>query len=277
MVEQKKNPKFSIITVVYNDVENIEETIKSVLNQTYKDFEYIIIDGKSDDGTVEKIKKHEKEIDYWVSEKDGGIYDAMNKGIRKSKGELLFFLNSNDFFYNNKVLENVSKQYFKNKEGGIFYGRVFFRFNNSLKEDGISPQRKANKTLPLGYSLYHQAAFFDKKVFEKIGVFDTRFIIAGDHDFFCRAFVNNVKFIYIDDVISVFTDGGRGSNQSLVYKENSEITKKYFGKVAFLRYILYRKTVRNLLEFVKKVLIFLGLKGLLSRLIAINNRKRTKV
>ncbi len=127
MKSKKKAPKFSIITVVYNDVENIEETIKSLLNQTYKNFEYIIIDGKSDDGTVEKIKKYEKEITYFVSEKDGGIYDAMNKGIKISSGEFLFFLNSNDFFYNKNVLKNIAEISEKNKKEDIIYGRQILR------------------------------------------------------------------------------------------------------------------------------------------------------
>ncbi len=193
-MSKKTNPTFSIITVVYNDVKNIEETIKSVINQTYKNFEYIIIDGNSDDGTVEKIKKYEKEIDYWISEKDKGIYDAMNKGIKKSKGELLFFLNSNDFFYNKDVLKNIEKKYLENNKPDILYGRMFFKYNDPLKEDGVPPQIHPKKRLPNGYSIYHQATFVKKDIFNKIGFFDIMYKVAGDYDFFCRSLVNGYEF-----------------------------------------------------------------------------------
>jgi glycosyltransferase involved in cell wall biosynthesis len=101
------NTLISIITVVYNGVSTIEQTILSVINQTYKNIEYIIIDGSSTDGTVDIIKKYEKHLIYWVSEPDKGIYDAMNKGIRKATGEWLNFMNSGDIFSDISVLKNI--------------------------------------------------------------------------------------------------------------------------------------------------------------------------
>ncbi len=269
----KLTPMFSIITVVYNDVENIEETIKSVLNQTYKDFEYIIIDGKSDDGTVEKIKKYEKEIDYWVSEKDGGIYDAMNKGIRKSKGELLFFLNSNDFFYNKDVLKNVVKKYLENDKPDILHGRLFFKYNDSLKQDAFSEKLIPKQRLPNGNSLYHQAAFIKKQAFNDLGLYDDTYAIAGDYEFFCRCFVNNLLFVCVENVISIFNCGGRGFNKEIGYMEVSEIARKYFGLKGFLKVWYKRKIVRNCEEITRNILEKLGLKTVIKKLIKFKNKK----
>ncbi len=241
MKSKKTNPTFSIITVVYNDVKNIEETIKSVLNQTYKDFEYIIIDGKSDDGTVEKIKKYDKEIDYWVSEKDGGIYDAMNKGIKKSKGELLFFLNSNDFFYNKDVLKNIAKQYLKNNKPDILYGRAYLKFPEKNKKKKILSQPFYKQRLKSGFGLCHQTTFVKKSVFEKIGIFDLKYSLAGDYDFFCRCFLKNLEFNHINDIVTIFTTDGKSSNFEALFLEKKEIVKKYFGDIGFLKYFVVRR------------------------------------
>ena len=101
--------KFSIITVNFNNKEGLHNTIKSVINQTFRDFEYIVIDGGSTDGSIDILKKYDKYINYWISEKDSGIYNAMNKGISKANGEYLNFMNSGDCFYALDVLEKVSK------------------------------------------------------------------------------------------------------------------------------------------------------------------------
>ena len=106
-ISLNNRPLISIITVVFNCEKYLEETIKSVINQTYDNIEYIIIDGGSSDGTLDIIKKYEDKITYWVSEKDGGIYDAMNKGIELSHGEWINFMNGGDIFFNKTVIEDV--------------------------------------------------------------------------------------------------------------------------------------------------------------------------
>jgi glycosyltransferase involved in cell wall biosynthesis len=274
MKKKHKGPKFSVITVVYNDVDHIEDTIKSALDQTYQNFEYIVIDGGSTDGTVDLIKKYSKYVTYWVSEPDGGIYDAMNKGVKIAIGDFLYFLNSNDYFYNKDVLKNVAKEYVKNKKAEILYGRQFFKFHNPLKQDGVPPQIPPEKRLPRGNTIYHQASFIKKSVFDKIGLFTTSYKLAGDYEFFCRCFVNGILFICIDEVISIFTHGGRGCETSLAYKENAEIVKKYFGKKAFLRCWFDRKVLGNSENLLKKILLKLGLKGFLQKLISIKNSER---
>ena len=132
-------PKISVVTVSYNAVTTIEETILSVVNQTYKNIEYIIIDGGSTDGTVDIIKKYADRIDYWVSEPDKGIYDAMNKGIVKSTGEWIHFLNAGDVYLNTHILEDCIRCFNEKKvKADVLYGDVIckFDFGNLLLKPG---------------------------------------------------------------------------------------------------------------------------------------------
>jgi glycosyltransferase involved in cell wall biosynthesis len=274
MKDKKETPKFSIITVVYNDVENIEETIKSVINQTYKNFEYIIIDGNSDDGTVEKIKKYEKKISYWVSEKDKGIYDAMNKGIKKARGELLYFLNSNDFFYNNDVLKNVAEQYLEKGKPDILYGRLYCKYNDSLRKDTISPKINPKKRLPNGSTIYHQSSFIKKKAFEDLGLYEIKYKLAGDYDFFCRCFVAGLEFCYIENIVSIFNRGGRSSNSDLCYEENSQIVYRHFGIRGFARCWLKYKIVLKIEKNLEIFCLKCGLKKTFENIVYTKNRKR---
>ena len=117
--------KISIITINYNDKYGLSRTIDSVLNQTYEDFEYIVIDGNSNDGSKEILKNHDLSIDYWVSEPDSGIYNAMNKGIRVAKGDYLLFLNSGDYLCDNDTIHNVAKEIDGGKD--LYYGNAIFK------------------------------------------------------------------------------------------------------------------------------------------------------
>ena len=125
-------PKITIITVCYNAISTIEDTIKSVLSQTYENLEYIIIDGGSIDGTIDIIKKYEKQISYWQSEPDKGVYDAMNKGIKLSTGEWINFMNAGDSFYNTEVLQSLNL-YFSDSQTDIIYGDTCIEINNKNK------------------------------------------------------------------------------------------------------------------------------------------------
>lgn len=252
----KDTPRFSIITVVYNDVENIEETIKSVINQSYDNFEYIIIDGGSNDGTIEKIEKYREKIDCFVSEKDDGIYDAMNKGIKKAKGEFLFFLNSNDFLYNENVLKDIAKISEDNKKEEIVYGRQILRYSDSLKEDNIRPQKIPKKEISTGSIVYHQAVFVKKSVFERIGIFSVKYKIAADYDFFCRCFVGGINFFCVNEIVSIFTHGGRSSRTILSYQESLQIIRKYFGIVAAFSFFLRRRVFNKIKSLLKRILFF---------------------
>jgi len=154
----KELPLITVITVVYNGEKYLEQTIQSVINQTYPNVEYIIIDGGSTDGTIDLIKKYEDYIDYWVSEKDKGIYDAMNKGIEISFGNWLYFLNCNDLFLENNILSKVFK-YFDKKNKAV-YGNVLLK-NKSKVYDGKFNRLK----LIFINNICHQALFFNHSIF----------------------------------------------------------------------------------------------------------------
>ena len=199
-------PKISIITVTYNSAKTLEKTIQSIINQSFANYEFIIIDGGSNDGTIDIIRKYEKNIAYWVSEPDGGIYDAMNKGILKANGEWIHLLNSDDYYYDNSVLEKVSECLVD--ENNFYYFTMIQK--NGLKENIY----KWNSSLwKLWYSAYipHPTMFVSKKAYESIGLYDTSFKIAADHDMILRLINHNINPIFNDVNCSVMVIGGASS------------------------------------------------------------------
>ena len=173
---------FSIVTVVYNGEQYLEETILSVINQNYKNIEYIIIDGGSSDGTVDIIKKYEDRITYWVSEKDNGIYDAMNKGISVATGSFINFMNAGDNFYSNDVLTNIANK-IELHDNDIIYGNVVYeRQDGTLFIDDKSRKKQANI-----YEINHQSCFYNLDLHEKYGVYSMKYPISADFLFLNRA------------------------------------------------------------------------------------------
>jgi len=195
-------PLITIITVVYNGEKYLEETIQSVINQSYPNVEYIIIDGVSTDGTLDIIKKYEDYIDYWVSEKDKGIYDAMNKGIDLASGKWINFMNAGDRFYEEKVLEKIfSKKDFKNID--IIYGKHHVIYHNRTRI------AKAGdiKNLWRGSQFSHQSVFISSYLHKK-NKYNILNRIGADFEFFYKAYRNGKKFYYIDAVVSSVSAGG---------------------------------------------------------------------
>ena len=176
----KKN-KITIITPVKNDEKNIEKTIRSVLDQSYKNFEYIVVDGKSNDGTLKIIKKFRNKLKYF-SKKDKNLWDAINYGIKKSSGEVICILNSNDFFYKNTL--KVANRYFNDFKldylfGAIQKDRVFYKFE---------PEKLSYR---LNIYPSHSCSFFIKKKLHKIiGLYNTNYDYCSDYDCFYRLFKN---------------------------------------------------------------------------------------
>ena len=166
-------PKISIVTVTYNSARTLEKTVQSIISQSYKDYEYIIIDGGSTDGTLDIIKKYEKHISYWVSESDDGIYDAMNKGILQANGKWIHLLNSDDYYYDSNVLQKVSNVLIDNES---------FYYFTMIQKNGLNENiYKWNSSLwKLWYSAYipHPTMFVSKSTYESIGLYDTNFKIS---------------------------------------------------------------------------------------------------
>ncbi len=246
-----KKPLISVITVVLNGEKTIERTINSVISQNFNSFEYIIIDGGSTDGTLELINKYSSrngyhKIDKWTSEKDNGIYDAMNKGARIAQGDYVFFLNADDFFVKNDVLLNVAKE-LRNKKTDILYGKVEFLKNGVLFT--VKHPRKGENVisyLKKGQTLNHQGIFTKRKLLLKYS-FDTSYKLMADHDLICRMLKDNASFYLSEIVISRFSTGGLSKkNPKLCLDETKKMIKKNFGKKDYLIYLIFYNPFKEL-------------------------------
>ncbi len=233
------NFKLSIITINFNDAHGLEKTIQSVINQTFIDYEFIIIDGGSTDGSIETIKKHNYRIAYWCSEKDNGIYDAQNKGISKATGEYCLFLNSGDYLYDNNVLLNV---FDTSPVDDIVYGDIIYHENGSTDRRRIFPDHLSKHFL-LTDVIGHQVQFIKRKVFEQYGIYDTQYKIVADYEIFIRAVIKHkISIKHISIFISVFDLSGLSSNQEQVKKINQEraiVHRMYFSKSLVFLYYTY--------------------------------------
>lgn len=194
--------KYSIITINYNNRDGLRKTIESVIHQTYHDIEYIIIDGGSTDGSVDVIKEYDKDIDYWVSEPDKGIYNAMNKGIAHAHGDYLNFMNSGDSFYNTDVLNDILP-YLNNYD--IIEGLIY-----KTKNKKFSTHRNKTVTMMSFYEggLCHQACFIKHSLFND-SIYDESMHIAADWKFFLNKIVfENYTFSYSPVVVCSYEEGG---------------------------------------------------------------------
>ena len=216
--DKSTNPKVSIITPVLNSKDTIEQTIKSVVNQTYKKVEYIIIDGGSTDGTLNVINKYKSKISKIISEQDNGIFDAMNKGINKATGEIVGIINSDDFYINNKVIEKVVKK-IEEAKADICFGDLIYIDKKSEK---VVRFWKSSEYIPgkfrYGWAPPHPSFFVRRKIYRKYGIFNTTFKIAADYELMLRFLEKyNLKSIYIPEVLVKMRRGGNSSKNLLNY------------------------------------------------------------
>ncbi len=232
----KNTPKISIITVSFNTVKTIEQTILSVVNQTYPNIEYIIIDGGSTDGTVDIIKKYESKIAYWVSEPDKGIYDAMNKGIEKASGEWINFMNSGDEFYNNRVLSDIFSESISN-EIDVFYGEVAIKYQKKESYKKPLPINQIEK----GMVFCHQSSFVRTKLYKE-NPYNLTYKICADYNFFLSVYRKGGNFKYKSIVISKFLYGGFSSSSIIqLFVEKWHISGK--GHDIYFLYMIIRELI----------------------------------
>ena len=206
--------KISIITVVYNNKETIQDAINSVLLQNYDNLEYIIVDGASTDGTVDVINEalriHSKKNIKFISEKDNGIYDAMNKGIRTSGGDVIGILNSDDFYINNDIISVVVNEFITKGVDSIFADLVYVRSDDLDKivryysSAGFYPKRMAYGWMPA-----HPTFFVKKKIYEQYGLYKADYRISADYELVARFLVKNrISYSYIPKILVKMRTGG---------------------------------------------------------------------
>ncbi|PKL19104.1 MAG: glycosyltransferase [Spirochaetae bacterium HGW-Spirochaetae-5] len=239
----KKN-KFSVITVCFNSERTIRDTIESVLKQTYTEYEYLIIDGKSDDTTLSIIKEYETSFEgkmKLISEKDNGIYDAMNKGIQHADGDIIGFINSDDWLEPD-ALENINNEFILNN-CEVVYGLLrFYKHDKYFGMNGNSHYFINDSMIAF------PTCFIKKSVYEKYGVYNTKYKSVADYDYIIQIVKYGVEIHFVEKVIANFRIGGMSSSLTAAYETNS-IRYKY-GFISFKKYLL--------------MILFLKLKNLLN-------------
>ncbi|HJP63720.1 MAG TPA: glycosyltransferase family 2 protein [Mucilaginibacter sp.] len=226
------NPKLSVITIVYNNVSDIERTMLSVLGQTYKNIEYIIIDGLSTDGTLGIVKKYRDKLAKLISEKDEGIYDAMNKGLTAATGDYVLFMNSGDEFYS---AETVADVFATEADADIYYGEtemIDAKGNSLGQRRHKAPENFTWRSFKYGMSVSHQAIYVRRPIAEP---FDRTYHLSADIDWILKAAKKAKKIINTNQYVAKYLVGGMSKKrhrQSL--KERFDIMKKHYGLVPTL-------------------------------------------
>lgn len=213
------NPLISLITVTFNAEQLLAQTWQSAMNQTYQNFELILVDGGSKDNTLQIAKQFENKIGTLISEPDKGIYDAMNKGIKAAKGEWVYFLNAGDSFYNNVVLSSIFEN--KNHEDiELIYGKVQ-TVNEPTGVNYINGKLVTFSDFFSHYPICHQATFTNLKAFEKIGFYNINYKLVSDNTWFALFFKNQAnKAIFIDKIIAFYDIQGATYHKRMQgYKE----------------------------------------------------------
>jgi glycosyltransferase involved in cell wall biosynthesis len=206
IVSNETKPKISVITVTFNSAQTLEATIQSVVAQQYPNLEYIIVDGGSTDGTLDIIKKYEVHITKWVSEKDSGLYDAMNKGIALSTGEWIAFLNSDDV-YVNSPLHSVAAMLQKKPDVGVVYA-------NALIRSDVRPPYLYKSTHPVSKRdfwrtpIIHPSMFTKRSEFDRVGLFSMDYPISADYELILRLFLAKSTFYYKNEEWASMRGGG---------------------------------------------------------------------
>lgn len=225
------HPLFSIVTITFNSEKTIERTLKSILNQTLKDYEYIIVDGASKDSTMDIVRKYEPLFEgrlKWKSEPDTGIYNAMNKGIMRSTGEIIGIVNSDDWLADDALhllYQEINKA--ADTKEVIYTGNVCFHYldgSSQCLKNSAQRYEKLSRIYRMG--VYHPATFVSRGVYDKIGLYDEEYKLYADSDFMLRCYEKGIKIMFVDSVLSNMADGGV-SNANISRKQLNDFLLKY--------------------------------------------------
>ena len=254
------NPKFSIITVSFNTLNDFKNTLNSITEQIFKNFELIVVDGNSSDGTIDEIRKNEEHISQYIIEEDEGIYDAMNKGINFANSEWIIFLNSGDTFFNKNVLIEIDKIDLINYE--IVYGKTIINNHNVRYSDN---PKKINSNF-ISMPFCHQSSLVRTDLMKK--KFDLKYKVSSDFDFFLKCYRENRNFLFTNSYIASVKSGGLSDkNRQLVFNENIKILKNnnLNSRVSLLYFF---KIKEYFLSYIKKIIP----KTILIKLIRLKNK-----
>ena len=240
---------------MWNNAKTIKDAINSVLNQSYKDIEYIVIDGSSTDGTIDIVQSYGDKIKF-ISEKDNGLYDAMNKGIRMATGDVVGILNSDDFYASDKILQIVADEFLKGNIDSVYANLEYIDANDPKRVIRYWRSKKYQEGLfRSGWHPAHPTFFVKKEIYEKYGVFDLSFKIAADYELMLRFFEKcKITSSYVDEVFVKMRMGGE-SNKSIknIIKANMESYRAWKVNGLYinpLRFLL--KPFSKIIQFIKK-------------------------
>jgi len=224
--------KLSVITINLNNKDGLRKTIDSVLCQTFTDYEFIIIDGESTDGSVDIIRQYADKISYWVSEKDSGIYNAQNKGIKQATGEYLYFLNSGDALYENNTLE---KFFSDNPHDAFICGSFYMEKGGVLEADTTYKDRDWHMAVYELFSsfLCHQAFFIHRSNFEKYGLYDESLKVVSDWKLFFQGIaIDRLPVKYIDEFVVIYNMEGFSTQigGDVIYPEKLKVCREFLNE-----------------------------------------------
>lgn len=238
--------KISIITVTFNSITTIQDTFKSVAQQTYNDFQHIIIDGVSNDGTIEFLQEYKGHEIEFISEPDKGLYDAMNKGIKKASGDVIAILNSDDVFYNCDTLELLAGQFLSSEVDVVFGDIIFFKGDQQNIVREWCTSEMPLRGFAYGWHPPHPGVFIRRELYDRLGVFDSKIGISADFDLLLRFFSDtNTKAKYISGPPLVKMRLGGESTKSLMsiirgFYSIAKSLKKNKIKVNIISYFIRR-------------------------------------
>jgi glycosyltransferase involved in cell wall biosynthesis len=222
--------KLSIITINFNNDAGLQLTIESVVKQSFINYEFLIIDGGSTDESISILKKYQNMNIHWVSEKDAGIYNAMNKGILKAKGEYILFLNSGDWLKNEHVLKKV---FSSGSSADIMYGNMIINWGGGKTKKGIMPDEISLYQMYTD-TLWHPVSFIKSSLFAKYGLYDESFKLVGDYEFFFRTIIGEkVSTEHLNISISVFEMDGlssRPENRDILKSERRRVIERFLNE-----------------------------------------------
>lgn len=248
--------KVSLITATYNSRKSLPTALESITGQTYKHIEWIVVDGQSTDGTVDYIKSHQQHIHRWISERDKGIYDALNKGIAMATGDVIGLLHSDDVLYSKHTIEHIVNQFVSSGADGVYGDLEYVSKTNTANLIRYWKSKVFTPSLLLkGWMPPHPTLFLRRDVYKTFGCFDLSFDIAADYDFILRIFgQDQLKFEYLPEVITKMRVGG-ASNKSfnnIRQKSLEDFRALKKNKIPYANSVLLKKNLSKISQFFRR-------------------------